>query len=101
MIPYNNLAKIVQTLAKGQIVQTRQGKNGGVALLRRSDQISLKTVIDLIDGPTRLSECLVNKDSCSLNMFCQLKSALGDVQRQIDSILDKKKISSFVIGKSV
>ena len=86
-IPYNNLSKIVQALAKAQVLQTRQGKNGGVALLRRPDQISLKTVIDVIDGPTRLTECLVNKDFCSLNGVCQLKSALGDVQRQIDTIL--------------
>lgn len=98
-IPYNNLSKLVQLLAKAQVLQTRQGKNGGVSLLRRPDQISLKTVIDVIDGPTRLTECLVNKDFCSLNESCQLKSALGDVQRQIDSILEKKKISSFAIGQ--
>jgi Rrf2 family protein len=99
-IPYNNLSKLVQLLAKAQVLQTRQGKNGGVSLMRRPDQISLKTVIDVIDGPTRLTECLVNKDFCSLNDMCQLKNVLGDVQRQIDSILEKKKISSFAIGQS-
>ena len=93
------MSKLVQSLAKAQVLQTRQGKNGGVSLLKRPDQISFKTVIDVIDGPTRLTECLVNKDFCNLTEVCQLKTALGDVQRQIDSILEKKKISSFAIGQ--
>ena len=95
-IPYNHLSKIIQTLAKAQIIQTRQGKNGGVALLRDPDQISLKTIVDLIDGPTRLADCLVDKNYCSLSGMCQLKTALSEVQHQIDLILDQQKISKLI-----
>lgn len=94
-IPYNNLSKLVQQLARGGVVQTRQGKNGGVSLISSTD-LSIKHVVDLIDGPTRLSECLYNQTFCSRSTDCKLKGVLSDIQHDIDAILDSYKIAQLV-----
>ena len=87
-IPYNNLSKLIQALSKAGIVQTKQGKNGGVQLLKSPEEISLKTVLDVIDGPTRLSDCLVESKSCTLSCTCKLKNKLNEIQTQIDALLE-------------
>jgi Rrf2 family protein len=87
VIPYNNLSKLVQALNKAGILQTKQGKNGGVKLFKSANDISLKSILDVIDGPTRLSDCLSDQHFCTLNNTCRLKGALNDIQTQIDALL--------------
>ena len=94
-IPYNNLSKLIQQMARGGIIQTRQGKNGGVSLVS-TDTLSIKTVVDIIDGPTRLSECIHNHDFCSRVAGCKLKGVLGTIQQDIDDLLDSYKIAQLV-----
>lgn len=96
-VPYNNLSKIVQTLAKGGILETRQGKHGGVRLNADAGSISLKNIIDLIDGPTKLSGCLVNDhDNCVLLHGCKLKSVFSKLQSDINTLFENVKIAELV-----
>ena len=97
-IPYNNLSKLIQALSKAQLVQTRQGKNGGVQLLREPMEISMKAVLDVIDGPVRLSDCLIpsNSDICLLNGHCKLKTTFSHLQHDIDSLFESVKIAQMV-----
>lgn len=97
-IPYNNLSKLVQYLAKAGILQTKQGKKGGVQLLKPMADISLKNVIDVIDGPTRLSDCLADPRFCSLTQVCKLKNVLSDLQNKIDILLDDISIKQISEG---
>jgi len=100
-VPYHNLSKLVQVLSKAGVLQTRQGKNGGVLLQQSASHISLKTVIDIIDGPTRLSDCLSNKELCSLTHECRLRSVFSTIQSQIDLLFDGVKIADIVKEKEL
>ena len=95
-VPYNNLTKIVQKLAKCQIVQTEKGKYGGIKLLKSADKITLREIIELIDGPTRLSECQDDPKNCGLSCQCKLKGVFGDLQVQINQLFDSVKLKDVV-----
>ena len=95
-ISYYNLSKIVQTLAKAQMIHTKQGKNGGIRLLKKADDISLKEVIDVIDGPTNLSDCLTDVIDCKLICSCKLKHVFGDIQNRINDMFEEVTIAQMV-----
>ena len=97
-IPYNNLSKLVQALSKAGIIKTKQGKNGGIQLLMKPADISLKTILDTIDGPTRLSDCLIDHRFCTQTQGCKLKGKLLDIQNQIDTILQNATIEDINKG---
>jgi len=92
-VPYNNLTKMVQVLSKAGLISTKKGKFGGVQLLREAEQISLKDVVELIDGPTMLSECLNGKTGCSFDHDCKIKQALSHLQTQINGLMDNVTIA--------
>ena len=98
VIPYNNLSKLVQYLAKASIVQTKQGKHGGVKLLKSTSDISLKNIVDVIDGPTRLSDCLADSQACALTQTCKLKGVLQNLQNKIDNLLQEVTIEKIAKG---
>ena len=59
--------KILHKLACGDLVQSYKGVNGGYKLKTPPENITLKQVIELIDGPIAIARCLETEEGCSLN----------------------------------
>ena len=59
--------KILNKLVGGGIVTSFKGAKGGYVLLDPPEKITLKNVIELIDGPIIIARCVENGESCALN----------------------------------
>jgi Rrf2 family protein len=97
-IPHDLLAKILQKLKKEGILSSIQGINGGYKLEKNPNEISLSTLINIIDGNKGIVECLnleVLKDCC-MTQTCNIKSPVNQMQREIENLLNAKMISEFI-----
>ena len=59
--------KILHKLVQSDLVKSYKGVKGGYKLNVPPEEITLKKVIELIDGPIAISRCLDSGESCSLN----------------------------------
>ena len=59
--------KILHKLVQGELVKSYKGVSGGYKLNTEPEKITLKTVIELIDGPIAISRCLESSEACSMN----------------------------------
>lgn len=59
--------KILHKLVQGNLVSSYKGAKGGYKLKVSPDEITLKSVIELIDGPIAIVRCLGNGETCSMN----------------------------------
>ena len=59
--------KILHKLVLGNIVSSYKGARGGYKLKVSPDKITLKNVIELIDGPIAIARCLESSETCSMN----------------------------------
>lgn len=59
--------KILHKLVQGNLVSSYKGVNGGYRLKKNPEEITLKDVIELIDGPIAIVRCLGNGEECSMN----------------------------------
>ena len=59
--------KILNKLVLGDFVTSFKGARGGYRLKLSPSQITLRRVIELIDGPIVLARCLESSEGCSLN----------------------------------
>ena len=73
-IPPSFLAKIVSQLSVAGVVQTSRGARGGVSLSREPSEISLLEVVEAIDGPITLNECVNNPKACPFGDRCKVHS---------------------------
>ncbi len=97
-IPYNHLSKLIQQLSKAELIHTRQGKNGGVKLLRAPEDISMKNVLEIVEGPIRLTDCLISasETDCKFVCHCKLKETFSVLQKKIDSMFEQVKIAQMI-----
>ncbi len=86
-IPPSFLAKIVSQLSVAGVLHTSRGARGGVSLARQPGDISLLEVIEVIDGPITLNECVTDPTACVYQDDCPVHEiwcqAQGDMVRQL------------------
>src|SRR5574341_2189026 len=66
------LAKIFQALAKAGVVKSHRGAKGGFSLARSASEITIKDVIEAIEGPIYLNVCLLAPGECNRDKFCSM-----------------------------
>jgi Rrf2 family protein len=86
-IPPSFLAKIVSQLSVAGVVQTSRGARGGVSLARPSHDISLLEVIEAIDGPITLNECVTDPSGCPFGDDCPVNKIWCDAQARLVATL--------------
>ncbi len=94
-IPPSFLAKIVSQLSVAGLLQTSRGARGGVSLAKPADAISLLDVIEAIDGPIQLNDCVANNVSCTYDEDCPLKPVWCDAQKLLVDHLSKANFAQF------
>lgn len=50
-IPVDSALKILQALARGQLIQSQLGRAGGYRLHHRPENVSLLEIVEVMDGP--------------------------------------------------
>lgn len=94
--------KILNKLVGGGIAESFKGARGGYKLKLSPDKISLKMVIELIDGPIAIVRCLESEECCSLNQdktACEFHHIFDYISLDLASKLGKITISD-VINKN-
>ena len=86
-IPPQLLAKILQTLAKGGLLVSHAGTNGGYSLAKPAKNISAFEVIRAIDGPLFITSCITIHGTCDLTNTCTIKEPLRKVNDSIKDLL--------------
>jgi Rrf2 family protein len=79
-IPTTFLAKIVSQLASAGVVRATRGARGGVTLARPPEEISLLEIVEAIDGPMALNECVLDASRCPISVECPVRPVWCDVQ---------------------
>jgi len=82
-IPQALLAKILQQLARGKMIQSVQGSRGGYVMLKDAAHITLADIVEALEGPIHLVDCGVGERDCNRINFCDLKNTFEPVQNQI------------------
>lgn len=71
-VPPSFLAKILQSLVHAELVVSYRGARGGFALARPAAEITIAEVIEAIDGPVSLNQCVISPEACALSSECPL-----------------------------
>ncbi|HUS85153.1 MAG TPA: Rrf2 family transcriptional regulator [Anaerolineales bacterium] len=96
-IPPSFLAKIVSQLSVAGVVQTSRGARGGVSLARASDKISLLEVVEAIDGPILLNECVFDANACVFGDDCPVQNVWCNAQETLVKTLRGTTFATLIL----
>jgi len=90
-IPKSFLAKILQSLAKEGILESRKGAHGGFVLAQEMETITVRSVIMAAEGKApAVFDCVTYSDSCPHGAIgtCVISPFLANFQTKIDDFLN-------------
>ena len=91
-IPETYLAKIFQRLSKTGLLKSRRGLNGGFNLGKPAKEITMKQVIEALEGPIVLKRCLLRQGECDEEESCPLHEVFEEAQEKFLEVLDRTTI---------
>jgi len=94
-IPPSFLAKIISQLSIAGLLQTSRGARGGVTLARSPEEINLLEVVEAIDGPIALNECVNDLGACTFGDECPLRPIWCDAQEDLVKRLRSTNFAQF------
>ena len=100
-IPLRFLLKLLRKLIDSGIIKSYRGVNGGYALNKLPEKITLKDVVEAIDGPISVNRCLIDPEFCNAKQkgTCEIHRALAGVQQKLLNELEKINFKDLKNGK--
>jgi Rrf2 family transcriptional regulator, iron-sulfur cluster assembly transcription factor len=92
-IPSHFLSKILQDLARDGFLKSSKGPHGGFRLRLPAEQISMRRVVEAVDGSERLERCIGGHAECSDHADCGFHDSWMPVRSRIIDYLEGTSIA--------
>ena len=98
-IPEPTVAKVLKTLAAGDLVSSQRGAKGGYRLNRDLSTIPIADVIAAIDGPIALTACVEGSSGgCESQGLCPMRGRWDPVNDAIHKALSRITLADMQRG---
>ena len=80
-VPRAFMRKILQILNNEGILSSKRGIGGGFKLARAPENVHLIEIVEIFQGPFKLSECIFKNKACPNRKVCLLKKKLDAIEK--------------------
>jgi len=95
-LPRSFLVKIARDLIKAKLIVAKEGRGGGYSLAKDPNHVTLKEVVEAIDGQVATTSCMIHGSKrCPLADKCPHKNMMVRLTDEINEILSKYKLADF------
>lgn len=93
------LQKVALELRKAGLITADRGKSGGYHLVKNPSKITIREILEALEGPLALMECL-NEDGmkCSRSGSCRLRPGFNLINDIIVKALSKKTLKDLILA---
>jgi len=95
-VPKQYLEQILGNLRRAGLVSTVRGAQGGYQMADDPAQVTLRDIIDAVEGPIELSECAQAETACQKSGTCPVRWVWQRVTDSINNELEKIKLSDML-----
>lgn len=100
-IPEPTVAKVLKVLVKGNIVASTRGASGGYTMERSPADISVRELIEALDGPIAVTSCIEEHNTdCGISHVCAMRGKWHKVNSAIVSTLDEMSLTELLLPQA-
>ena len=95
-VPEPSAAKLLQSLAKQGILESRKGPGGGFRLVLPASQVFLAQIVRAVEGDGFMDECIGGFKRCTGNPECPLHRKWSGVKEQMVEFLQTTSLDEML-----
>ncbi len=93
-VPKGFLHQVLQELEASRLVASRAGRNGGYALARPARDITIRDIVESLEGPIGSHECALRGGPCRWDSVCALHWVWSSAQQALAERLGVATLAS-------
>ncbi|MCC3861840.1 SUF system Fe-S cluster assembly regulator [Pseudemcibacter aquimaris] len=98
-VPLPTVSKILGKMAKANLLISHRGVGGGFSL-NKEVEISIADIIEAVDGPVQLTNCLSEEEhNCDYVPVCATRGKWDKINKAVYEALDNVPLSEMVPSK--
>ena len=90
------LFRSFQKLSRHGLLEAERGRGSGYALSRDAAAIRVRDIVEAVEGPLALEQCLLWGGHCNDKQPCPLHYRLKSLRPQLDAILNEITLADYV-----
>ena len=90
------LSQLATPLRNASLLRSVWGNRGGYALARPVDEINLLDIIEAVDGPISVIDCLQDPETCDRIDFCECIGVWRDINDSIVRTLENYTLNDLI-----
>jgi len=87
------LSKVLQQLVRSRLIRSQRGTGGGYTLAASAATVSLLDIVEAMEGPIRLNQCLEEGPSCDRKSWCPAHQVWAEAQMAVAQVLGAASIA--------
>lgn len=91
-VPPPYLAKIMQSLGRGKLINSFRGRQGGVCLREGGEKTDLMQILTLIEGPGLTENCVLGLKVCGDETACPMHTQWKPIKTKIVKLLTQQTL---------
>jgi Rrf2 family protein len=95
-LPYRFLSQVALTLKKSALVKSKEGVGGGYYLAKSPKKIAVADILEALEGPIELVECLRSEASCPWAQMCGQKAMFEKMKGSLKKIIEAHTLADLV-----
>ena len=88
-LPVPTVSKLLKLLSRAELLESRRGINGGYAIIRPLNLITVADIVSAVDGPIALTECISAEGAvCEIEALCPTRTNWKNINDVLINALD-------------
>jgi Rrf2 family protein len=99
-LPRSFLAKIFRKFVQHGLVRSHRGRIRGYSLARPAEEISLRDILEAVEGPGLLDRCLFGTNRCAEDRPCPLHHTWKVVRPELIELVERTTLAQVAHAES-
>ena len=82
------LWQVVNPLKVAGLLRATRGAHGGYTLAKSPARISIRDIVDILEGPISIVACVQSPGSCDRSAACAARGAWAEVESKVNETMD-------------
>lgn len=96
-LPQPTVSRLLQDLLKGGLLVSHRGIKGGYKLAKLPGEISVASVINVLEGPVKLTVCSSGVEGqCDLERHCAIKGNQRVINNAVRAVLEQVTLADLM-----
>jgi Rrf2 family protein len=92
---------LINPLKTAGLVQSTRGAHGGYTLAKTPPEISVKDILDVVEGHLCLVDCVEKPATCKRSSFCVARDLWGEASKTLSDKLEGTTLADLVERKKI